>query len=266
MDDASASSEIITGLEASTTYYVSIAAKNALGTGVFSPAASTKTDGNGGGNTGGSTGGGFGGGGGIGGGGTTPSDNAGSSTVQTPGETFVDLGNYDWAKDAIYNLKNKGIINGISETEYSPASNIKRGDYILILTRMLGINNAFEDNFADVPADSYYYNAIGMAKAAGIAKGNGENFMPEDSITRQDLITLAYRAFLEKGLIAETDDLAVLDQFADKASISDYAQTAMASMVTAGIIQGSDGGVNPLGNATRAEVAVMCNRLVNLMQ
>ena len=40
----------------------------------------------------------------------------------------------------------------------------------------------------------------------------------------------------------------------------------MASMVNAGIIKGSDnGGVNPKGNATRAEVAVMCARLVELM-
>ena len=56
-----------------------------------------------------------------------------------------------------------------------------------------------------------------------------------------------------------------LDAFADKDSVSDYAKTAMASMVSAGIIQGSDGNVNPLGNATRAEVAVMCARLLALM-
>ena len=48
--------------------------------------------------------------------------------------------------------------------------------------------------------------------------------------------------------------------------ISEYAQKAMASMVSAGIIKGSDGNVNPLGNATRAEVAVMCARLLNLMK
>ena len=89
--------------------------------------------------------------------------------------------------------------------------------------------------------------------------------MPENTITRQDLITLAYRAFLAKGYIEETTDLSSLDEFADKDSISDYAKTAMASMVKAGIIKGSDGNVNPLGNATRAEVAVMCARLVALM-
>ena len=130
---------------------------------------------------------------------------------------------------------------------------------------MLSINDAFTENFADVPALSYYYNAIGSAKAVGIASGDGQNFMPENTITRQDLITLAYRAFLAKGYITETNDMTSLDAFADKDSISDYALAPMASMVKAGIIQGSDGNVNPLGNATRAEVAVMCARLVALM-
>ncbi len=131
---------------------------------------------------------------------------------------------------------------------------------------MLSIDNEFTENFADVPEDIYYYNAVGSAKAAGIASGDGANFMPEESITRQDLITLAYRAFLAKGYIEETDDYSVLDAFADKDNISDYAVAPMAAMVKAGIIQGSDGNVNPKGNATRAEVAVMCAKLCELMK
>ena len=90
--------------------------------------------------------------------------------------------------------------------------------------------------------------------------------MPENTITRQDLITLAYRAFLAKGYITETTELTSLDAFGDKGDIADYAKTAMASMVSAGIIKGSDGNVNPLGFATRAEVAVMCARLLALMK
>ena len=217
-----------------------------------------------------------GGGGGGGGGGstsvkpTTPS--TGDNNVNTPSnqveKVFTDLGNHEWAEEAIYTLKGKGMINGISDTEYAPANNIKRGDFILILTRMLGIDNVFDENFADVPEDMYYYNAIGSAKAAGIAKGSGENFMPEDTITRQDLITLAYRAFVSLGYLEEQTDTSTenLDSFADKALIDDYALSALNVMVGEGIIQGSDGNVNPKGYATRAEVAVMCSRLLNIMK
>ncbi len=185
-------------------------------------------------------------------------------------EIFTDLESHAWAKEAIYTLKEKGIINGTSETTYSPANNIKRGDFILILVRMLGIDGEAADNFTDVPAESYYADAIAKARAAGIANGydNGDgtfSFKPEDTITRQDLITLAYRAFLAKGYITEATDTTSLDAFADKADISDYAVSAMASMVSGGIIQGSGGNVNSRNNATRAEVAVMCARLLAIM-
>lgn len=255
-----ATSADISDLSANTTYYIRIAAKNEKGTGEFSDIVSAKTDSESGGTGGGGAGGGTGGGSYPGGNTINPIQ------PQNPDEPFTDLGNHAWAKDAIYTLKDKGIISGVSATEFAPANNIKRGDFILILTRMLGVDNAFTENFADVPADSYYYDAIGSAKAAGIASGDGVNYMPENPITRQDLITLAYRAFLGKGYIEEAEDFTSLDAFSDKGNISDYAMAPMASMVKAGIIQGSDGSVNPLGNATRAEVAVMCARLLDLME
>lgn len=202
-------------------------------------------------------------GGSSGGGGFSGGFNTITSATNEP---FTDLANHAWAKDSVYTLKNSGIISGISDTEFAPANNIRRCDFILILTRMLNINDAFTENFADVPQGSYYYNAVGSAKAAGIANGDGGYFMPEASITRQDLITLAYRAFLNNGYIAETDDFSVLDAFADSGDISDYAKAPMASMVKAGIIQGSEGMVNPKGSATRAEVAVMCARMLGLMR
>ena len=270
IDTADTTSTDITGLLANTTYYVQIAAKNSDGTGEFSDTANAKTDADT--TTGGGGGGAGGGGGSSSSGGSTGGSTGGGAiyptTPTTPDktETFTDLENHAWAKDSIYALKEKGIISGVSETVFAPANNIKRGDFILILTRMLSVNNEFTENFADVPESAYYYNAVGSAKAAGIASGDGANFMPEDSITRQDLITLAYRAFLAKGYIEETEDYTVLDAFADKDNISDYAAAPMASMVKAGIIQGSEGNVNPKGNATRAEVAVMCARLCELMK
>ncbi len=212
-----------------------------------------------------SSGGGGGGGGGKGSGSSGGGGFSGSFGGTSTSAIFTDLENHVWAKDAIYKLKNKGIISGISATEFAPANNIKRGDFMLILTRMFSVNNAFSENFADVLVGSYYYNAIGSAKAAGIANGSGENFMPENTITRQDLITLAYRAFSQKGYVLSAEDTSCLNAFGDNGDISDYARGAMAAMVNAGIIQGSNGGVTPKGFATRAEVAVMCSRMLDLM-
>lgn len=247
----------ISGLADGTTYYFAVAAVNAKGTGPFSDPVSVTTNGGGDHGNGGGTGGS--GGGGGGGGIVIP------VTPTLTAEPFTDLGQHTWAKESVYTLKNKGIISGTSATTFSPAASIKRGDFILILTRMLGITGAATENFADVPVESYYFSAISAAKAAGIAKGSDNCFHPEEAISRQDLISLAYRAFLSAGYITETNDYSALNVFGDKDRIADYAKTAMASMVSAGIIQGADGNVNPLGSATRAEVAVMCARMLNFM-
>jgi hypothetical protein len=257
VNDADDTDVSISKLSDNTTYYVSVAAKNEIGLGEYSDISSAKTDKEENPND---NGGGF---------GTVPANPVTPAipvTPVNPDEPFTDLTYYEWAKDSIYLLKDNRIINGVTDTQYAPQNNIRRADFILILTRMLSINDAFTENFADVAHDAYYYNAVGSAKKAGITTGNGTEFMPENSITRQDLITLAYRAFLSKGYIQETTDTSVLDEFKDKEDISDYAKVAMASMVKAGIIQGADGLVNPLGNATRAEVAVMCARLWRIIK
>ncbi|MBR3847864.1 MAG: S-layer homology domain-containing protein, partial [Oscillospiraceae bacterium] len=48
---------------------------------------------------------------------------------------FVDLDNHAWATDAINYLADEGIIKGTSETTFSPASNITRADYAILLVR-----------------------------------------------------------------------------------------------------------------------------------
>lgn len=255
--ETSSAEYTVDDLNANTTYYFQLAAVNANGTGEFSDIVNEKTAKAESGSGGGSGGSGGGSGVSLGGG------NTAAVTTTTIGG-FTDISNYRWAQDAIISLKSKGIISGVSETEFAPQNNIKRGDFILILMRMLKIENEVDGNFADVAEGSYYYDAIAKAKAAGIATGDGENFMPESTITRQDLITLAYRAFANLGYIEKKEDTSVLDSFIDKELIDEYAVGAMASMVNAGIIQGADGLVNPKGNATRAEVAVMCERLLGL--
>lgn len=195
----------------------------------------------------------------------TSEPGATSAPYVDPAEKFNDLTGYDWAKDAIYELSDMGIIKGTSDATFDPGANIIRGDFILILSRMFELNDEFSENFADVPEGSYYYDAIGSARAAGVAQGDGDYFRPNDNISRQDLITLTYRVLLGYGYISEAADASSLDAFTDKSMISDYAVLPLASMVDKGIIQGNDGQVNPLGNATRAEAAVMCSRIVKLI-
>lgn len=175
---------------------------------------------------------------------------------------FSDLAGYEWAKTSIEKMSAAGIIKGTSATTFSPASKIKRGDFVLLLMRMFNTSAAPGQAFADVPTDSYYYEAIAKARTLGIAQGTGDNlFTPEASITRQDMITFVMRALEITGYIDLTDARDDLWSFKDRAAVADYAFDSMSAAVAQGLIVGSDGQLNPTGNTSRAEAAVFIARI-----
>ncbi len=216
------------------------------------------------------------GGGASGGGGSGASDDnktedttdggnadAGNDTPVVPTEKFIDLGNHTWAKDSIYTLVDAGVVKGTSANTYSTAKNIKRADFAIMLVRAFGVTEGETEQFADVDTNKYYAKELLLAKANGIVGGIGENkFNPEGEITRQDMMLMLTRALEAQGKKLDAADESVLAQFADAAEISNYAREAVASVVKAGIIAGSNGRINPLAKATRAEIAVMLGRIL----
>jgi hypothetical protein len=170
---------------------------------------------------------------------------------------------WPWAVDEIDFLFEAGVINGTATRIYSPAANIKRGDFMLMLARAYDLFEEFSDNFSDVPKGSYYYDAIGAAKKLGIAKGTGDNkFAPDTPITRQDMMVLVHRTLEVVGKPVPAAPQSVLTSFADYAIVSDYAREAVAALVQSGIIKGDGAGINPLGKTTRAEMAVVVYRIL----
>ncbi|GFZ96619.1 hypothetical protein GCM10008018_48810 [Paenibacillus marchantiophytorum] len=179
-----------------------------------------------------------------------------------PKPTFTDIAG-TWAQEAIQALTAKGIINGTSEKTFEPDKNISRADFLMLLVRALGIKAEFHANFEDVSQSDYYYEVLGMSKALGITNGiDGIRFNPKEEISRQDLMVLAARALKLSGKINAIGTATDLNGFADASSIADYAVESVAALVKEGIIEGSGQTVNPLGKATRAEVAAMVYRIL----
>ena len=171
---------------------------------------------------------------------------------------------YAWAASQIDNLFENSIVSGTGNNNYSPSQNMIRGDFMLMLYRALELSANTSGNFSDVPKDSYYYKAIATAKALGIAKGYDNLFMPKTGITREDAMVLVDRALKIEGkkLSAGTDT--DLKLFKDRNSVSDYAVTSVATLVKAGIIQGSNSYLNPKSFISRAEMAVILYRVLEL--
>lgn len=184
----------------------------------------------------------------------------------TSAPAFADIANYAWATEAIAALSEKGIIKGVSDTEFAPAKDIKRADFMLLLVRMLDLKADVTSNFDDVSADKYYYEGVGIAKALELTTGVGDNkFNPESSITRQDMFVLAYRILQMKEANLIDADESAINTFDDYSKIANYSKEALSSLVKNDLVKGSDNKINPVGNATRAETAVFVYRLYNLL-
>ena len=165
-----------------------------------------------------------------------------------------------WAADAIDFMAGNGLVGGTGNNKFSPTGTMTRCDLVLIMYRMAGQPSVtgVENPFSDVTSADYFYKAVLWAYKNGVVNGTGANtFSPKKNITREQIASILFRY---SGATTATGSLT---SFTDAGSVSDYATTAMKWAVGAGIIGGSNGKLNPQGNATRAEVAVMLHRFLN---
>lgn len=195
------------------------------------------------------------------------STGTGTSTYPTPGpdsqptptaapsmaddNPYTDLDGYDWALESIIGLTNAGIVNGMGDNEFWPASDVTREQFCKMVVQMLGITpDNTETGFGDVDKTQWYAPYVSAAVSAGIVQGQSDEYFGiGESIMRQDMATILYRA------INRTGNAAALD-FTDSGSIAAYATDAVAELVGLGIMNGyEDGSFKPRGVATRAEAS-----------
>ena len=188
----------------------------------------------------------------------TGRDNGGQDTPKPATPKFTDMDRYSWAKDAVEALAAKGIISGTSATTFNPGKKITRADFIVMLVKALKLDAVFTDNFADVNSDKYYYEAVGIAKKLGITSGTGNNrFNPKDEISRQDMMVLVVNALKAAGIELDAGTAADMADFKDAKKVAGYAQDAVAALIKAGVIKGSNNAINPGSDLIRAEAAAV---------
>lgn len=178
-------------------------------------------------------------------------------------KTFNDISSYSWAIKQIEVLASKGVIRGTSENTFTPGEDITRADFIILLVKSLGLYSEIESNFNDVPSESYYFEYVGIAKQLGITSGVGNNmFKPLEKITRQDMMVLTANALnIANKLSDNTGSQSSISGFNDRNEIASYAIEGVATLVKEGIVVGSENKINPLGNATRAELAAIIYKI-----
>lgn len=187
-------------------------------------------------------------------------------TVLSSTKTFNDI-NKHWAKSDIELLSSKLVVKGTTDSSFSPDNKITRAEFAALLVRSLGLtSNAGSTTFADVKSTDWYAGAINAAVQAKLVDGfTGNSFKPNDTITREQMAVMISRAITAVGKANDTSVIPnqALAKFKDKASISSWAQMAVAQSVDANIITGmTNETFVPSANASRAQAVVMLKRLM----
>ena len=214
---------------------------------------------------------------------------AGSPEV-TGENPFTDVAaDADYYAAVIWGTSN-GVINGTSETTFSPDDSLQRQAFATMLYRYEALLTADETAPADdaaaadetAPADDAAAadetapaedettdeTAPAEGETAEEVPAEGETTdetTPAEGETTDETAPMEELTPAEEVPAEETGAEDVLAQFTDADQIQDYAREAMAWAVTVGLFEGNaDGALNPRGNATRAEVATLIMRFAEM--
>ena len=185
---------------------------------------------------------------------------------KNPAPVFTDITGH-WAADNILFAASRGLLSGTSDTTFSPGTDMTRGMFVTALGRLAGINpDSYQTGkFTDVKADAYYAPYVNWAAQTGIVEGvTATTFAPDTNINREQMAVIMKNYAAKLGY--DLPQTLKVVTFADNTQISSWAKDAVKSMQQAGILAGkNENKFDPKGTATRAEVATVLRRFVEIV-
>ena len=199
----------------------------------------------------------------------TASDSVRFDVVKSIG--FADVAADAWYAPAVSKASSTGFeyMNGLAGTNlFLPLANITRAEVAQVFYNMAGgkaNETIVKDNvFSDVNKVDWYAVAVNWASQAGIVSGydGSDAFGATDNATREQVATMIYRYAKVQGKdVTVKDESAALAKYADGASVSDYAKTAMAYCVEQGVFGVDVDTLRPQDFMSRAEMAATSVRV-----
>ena len=169
-----------------------------------------------------------------------------------------------WAYDAMELCFRRGWMQPEDDGRWKPNRYITRGEFAAALGRFCGVSGAYDAGqplYSDVDADDPNAPYIRWAHDAGLMIGAGGQFRPDRTLTREQMATVIARYLALLGS-AQADCPA--PDYTDAARISGWAKDGVAQCTAGGILQGSHGAFRPRGTLTRAQTAVILQRLASM--
>ena len=163
---------------------------------------------------------------------------------------FVDVPEGSYYEEAVAWAVENGITQGTDDTHFSPDGICTRAQAVTFLWRTAGspASKTSAMPFTDVPAGSYYYDAVLWAVENGITKGTSETmFSPDATCSRAQIVAFLWRS--EKSPAAGT-----ANPFADVKSTAYYAGAVLWA-VREDITKGTTSTTfSPDADCTRAQI------------
>ncbi|MBX5464048.1 MAG: S-layer homology domain-containing protein [Clostridia bacterium] len=199
-------------------------------------------------------------------GGPLPAAPLSDGVVRAASPPFVDVdpAAYGWALQAIADLYARGLMTGVDASHFAPGAPLTRAQMAVLLARWKGYPlDGIGPAFADVPPGAWYYAAVEAASGNGLFSGVAPGrFAPGATVTRAMMATVAARAL---GLDRVARDLSgAALPYADAVAVPDWARGAVAVAADLGTMVGSGGLFRPGQPLTRAEAAVLVDRLLGV--
>lgn len=181
---------------------------------------------------------------------------------------FSDMSGH-WADSVVTYLYGRGVVSGLTGQDgsmiYDPDSQMNREQFAVIITKWLGTDlSAYSDiqlPFADLDSISWWaLDAVKAAYSLGLIKGDSSGgilrFNPLGSLTRAEAMTIIGRT--QPRGYAEAD----LTQFGDSGDIPSWAAAFISSLISQGVVTGSNGNILPNDTVSRSQVAKMLCMLI----
>lgn len=169
--------------------------------------------------------------------------------------SFPDVPEGSWAADAVGFAAVRGLFGGAPGGAFVPGEPMTRAMLAVVLARMDGREAS---GGAGRP---WYGGALSWAVENGILQGSGGDLNPDGALTREQLCTILARYAGHAGLTLEQTDAA--ETFSDSGAVSGWAAGSVEFCLRAGLLTGRPGGrMDPKGQATRAEIAVIMTRFI----
>lgn len=206
---------------------------------------------------------------------------------------FKDIKGH-WAEETIISLANKGIVDGVTDTDYIPDGEVTRAQYLKMIMEATGMKTTSyrAGECLEVKAGDWYApylqkaldcGLIPEAMIAGFKQSvkytvdeNGKAtetdviysgaFNGDLAITREEMAVLTEYFYQYTRTILTNDrvDVSKVKDFGDMDSISDWAVTSVRQSVAHGFIDGTDNNMFAAKEkATRAQAATIIKRVLD---